>query len=159
MTSTQQIPLEVASSLNNSYSTSPDTLNQYVGYQIIINSDRVVLNSKTDHIMLSSAKSVSLSALESVNIDTKEHIIDANSIKLGSKDATESLMLGDKTVDLLGNILNELTSVMGQLSSLVSLPPGAPFVPLNAQAIQSQIKLNLYKNQLKTLLSKQNKTV
>ena len=159
ITSTQQIPLEAASSLNNSYSTSPDTLDQYAGSQIIINSDRVVLNSKTDHIMLSSAKSVSLSALESVNIDTKEHIIDANSIKLGSKDATESLMLGDKTVDLLGNILDELSSVMGQLSSLVSLPPGAPFVPLNAQAVQSQIKLNLYKNQLRTLLSKQNKTV
>lgn len=159
MTSTQQIPLEAASSLNNSYSTSPDTLDQYAGSQIIINSDRVVLNSKTDHIILSSAKSVSLSALESVNIDTKEHIIDANSIKLGSKDATESLMLGDKTVDLLGNILDELSSVMGQLSGLVSLPPGAPFVPLNAQAIQSQLKLNLYKNQLKTLLSKQNKTV
>ncbi|NNE31878.1 MAG: hypothetical protein HKN40_05860 [Winogradskyella sp.] len=159
MTSTQQTLLEAASSLNNSYSTPPDTLDQYAGSQIIINSDRVVLNSKTDHIMLSSAKSVSLSALESINIDTKEHIIDANNIKLGSKDATEPLMLGDKTVDLLGNILDELSSVMGQLSGLVSLPPGAPFVPLNAQAIQSQIKLNLYKNQLRTLLSKQNKTV
>lgn len=159
MTSTQQIPLEAASSLNNSYSSPPDTLDQYIGSQIIINSDRVVLNSKTDHIILSSAKSVSLSSVDSVNIDTKEHIVDANDIKLGSKDATEPLMLGDKTVDLLGNILDELSSVMGQLSSLVSLPPGAPFVPLNAQAVQSQIKLNLYKNQLRTLLSKQNKTV
>ena len=159
MGSTQQIPLEVASSIYNSYSSPPDTPNQYAGSQIIINSDRVVINSKTDHVMLSSAKSVSLNAVDSVNIDTKEHIVDADSIKLGSKDATESLMLGDKTVDLLGKILDEMVAISGQLSTLVSLPPGAPFVPLNAQAVQSQVKLNLYKNQLKTLLSKQNKTI
>jgi hypothetical protein len=159
MASTQQIPINVASSLYNSYSTPPDTPNQYAGSQIIINSDRVVLNSKTDHIMLSSAKSVSLNAVDSVNIDTKEHIVDADSISLGSKDATEHLMLGDKTVDMLGKILDEMVAISTQLSTLVSLPPGAPFAPLNAQAIQSQIKLNLYKNQLKTLLSSQNKTI
>lgn len=159
MTSTQQLPLEAASTKYNSYSSPPETPNQYSGEQIILNSGRLVFNSKTDHLMFSSAKSISLSSVDSVNIDTKEHIIDANNIKLGSKDATESLMLGNKTVDMLSKILDELTSVMGQLSSLTSLPPGAPFVPLNAQAIQSQLKLNLYKNQLKTLLSKQNKTV
>ena len=159
MTSTQQIPINVASSLYNSYSSPPDTPNQYAGSQIIINSDRIVLNSKTDHIMLSSAKSVSLNAVDSVNIDTKEHIVDAGSISLGSKDATEHLMLGDKTVDMLGKILDEMVAISTQLSTLVSLPPGAPFAPLNAQAVQSQIKLGLYKNSLKTLLSKQNKTV
>ena len=127
MASTQQIPINVASSLYNSYSTSPDTPNQYAGSQIIINSDRVVLNSKTDHIMLSSAKSVSLNAVDSVNIDTKEHIVDADSISLGSKDATEHLMLGDKTVDMLGKILDEMVAISTQLSTLVSLPPGAPF--------------------------------
>ena len=159
MTSTQQISLEAASSLYNSYSTPPETPNQYAGSQILINSDRVVINSKTDHIMLSSAKSVSLNAVDSINIDTKEHIVDANSILLGSKDATEHLILGDKTVDMLGKILDEMVAISTQLSTLVSLPPGAPFAPLNAQAAQSQIKLNLYKNQLKTLLSTQNKTI
>ena len=159
MASTQQIPLEAASSLYNSYSSPPDTPNQYAGSQIIINSDRVILNSKTDHIMLSSAKSVSLNAVDSVNIDAKEHVVDADSILLGSKDATEHLMLGDKTVDMLGKILDEMVAISTQLSTLVSLPPGAPFAPLNAQAVQSQIKLNLYKNQLKTLLSPQNKTI
>ena len=159
MASTQQIPLEAASSIYNSYSSPPETPNQYAGSQIIINSDRVILNSKTDHIMLSSAKSVSLNAVDSVNIDTKEHIVDADSILLGSKDATEHLMLGDKTVDMLGKILDEMVAISTQLSTLVSLPPGAPFAPLNAQAVQSQIKLNLYKNQLRTLLSTQNKTL
>lgn len=52
-----------------------------------------------------------------------------------------------------------MISVTTQLSSLVSLPPGAPFAPLNAQAIASQTLLNSYKAQLNTLLSKQNKTL
>lgn len=162
MTSTQKIPLEAASSIYNSYASAPEAVNQYVGSQIIINSDRVVINSKTDHIMLSSAKSISLNSVDSVNIDTKEHIVGADSIKLGSKDATESLMLGDKTVDLLGKILDEMVSVSNALASFASKPvvggaapePGA----INA-GVRSATKLNLYKNQLKSLLSKQNKTI
>ena len=162
MTSTQQIPLEAASSLYNSYSSPPTKPSEYAGSQIIINSDRVIINSKTDHIMLSSAKSISLSSVDSINIDTKEHIVGADSIKLGSKDATESLMLGDKTVDLLGKILDEMISVSNALASFASKPvvggaapePGA----INA-GVRSATKLNRYKNQLKSLLSKQNKTI
>ena len=159
LTSTQQIPIQVASSNYASYVSPPDTPNQYVGSQVIINSDRVVINSKTDHIILSSAKSVSLNAVDSVNIDTKEHIVDADSILLGNKDATEHLMLGDKTIELLGKILDEMVGISTQLSVLVSLPPGAPFAPLNAQGQASQILFNNYKAQLNTLLSKQNKTI
>ena len=159
MTSTQQIPIEVASSNYNSYSTPPETPNQYVGTQVILNSDRILFNSKTDHIMLSSATSINMNAVDSVNIDTEEHIVDANSILLGNKDATEALMLGNKTIDLMGKMLDEMIAVNTQLSALVSLPPGAPFAPLNAQAIQSQTKLTSYKGQLNSLLSKQNKTI
>ena len=159
MTSTQQIPIEVASSNYNSYSTPPETPNQYVGTQVILNSDRILLNSKTDHIMFSSATSINMNAVDSVNIDTEEHVVDANSILLGNKDATEALMLGNKTIDLMGKMLDEMIAVNTQLSALVSLPPGAPFAPLNAQAIQSQTKLTSYKGQLNSLLSKQNKTI
>lgn len=159
ITSTQQIPIEVASSNYNSYSTPPETPNQYVGTQIIANSDRILLNSKTDHIMLSSATSINMNAVDSVNIDTEEHIVDASSILLGSKDATEALMLGNKTIELMGKLIDEMNAINTQLSALVSLPPGAPFAPLNAQAVASQTLLTSYKAQLNTLLSKQNKTI
>lgn len=162
MTSTQQIPLEAASSLYNSYSSAPEAINQYVGSQIIINSDRVVINSKADHMMLSSAKSISLSSVDSVNIDTKTHVVDADSILLGSKDATEHLLLGDKTVELLSKVLDETAKMAQALAGLASKPVVAGASPdpttINS-AVQSQIKLNTYKNQLKTLLSKQNKTI
>jgi hypothetical protein len=159
MTSTQQIPIEIASSNYNSYSTPPETPNQYVGTQVIANSDRILLNSKTDHIMLSSATSINMNSVDSVNIDTEEHIVDASSILLGSKDATEALMLGNKTIELMGKLIDEMNAINTQLSALVSLPPGAPFAPLNAQAVASQTLLTSYKAQLNTLLSKQNKTI
>ena len=159
MTSTQQIPIEVASSNYNSYATPPETPDQYTGTQVIVNSDRILLNSKTDHIMLSSATSINMNAVGSVNIDTEEHIVDASSILLGNKDATEALMLGNKTINLMGKMLDEMIAVNTQLSALISLPPGAPFAPLNAQAIKSQTLLSSYKGQLNSLLSKQNKTI
>ena len=159
MTSTQQIPIEVASSNYNSYSTPPETPDQYTGTQVIANSDRILLNSKTDHIMLSSATSINMNAVDSVNIDTEEHIVDASSILLGSKDATEALMLGNKTIDLMSEILDEVIDVNTQLSTLMALPAGTPFAPLNAQAMKSQILLNSYKGRLNSLLSPQNKTI
>jgi len=159
MTSTQQIPIEVASSNYNSYTSPPTTPNQYVGTQVIANSDRILLNSKTDHIMLSSATSINMNAVDSVNIDTEEHVVDASSILLGSKDATEALMLGNKTIDLLGKMIDEMNAINSQLSALVSLPPGAPFTPLIGQAVASQTRLISVKGQLNSLLSKQNKTI
>jgi hypothetical protein len=159
MTSTQQIPIEVASSNYNSYTSPPTTPNQYVGAQVIANSDRILLNSKTDHIMLSSATSINMNAVDSVNIDTEEHVVDASSILLGSKDATEALMLGNKTISLLGKMIDEMNAINSQLSALVSLPPGAPFTPLIGQAVASQTRLISVKGQLNSLLSKQNKTI
>ena len=159
MTSTQQIPIEVASSNYNSYATPPETPDQYTGTQVIVNSDRILLNSKTDHIMLSSATSINMNAVDSVNIDTEEHVVDASSILLGSKDATEALMLGNKTIDLMSEILDEVIDVNTQLSTLMALPAGTPFAPLNAQAMKSQILLNSYKGRLNSLLSPQNKTI
>ena len=71
---------------------------------------------------------------------------------------TQPLLLGDKTVDLISNLLLDLQDLCGQLSSLASLPPGTPFLPLNTVAIQFNIKLQNYQSQLPSLLSKISKT-
>ena len=44
--------------------------NQYIGSQVVINSDRIILNSKDDYLMLFGSKGVSISSKEPVNIDT-----------------------------------------------------------------------------------------
>ena len=40
--------------------------NQYKGNQVILNAGRLLLNSKSDHLLLSSNKSINLNAQESV---------------------------------------------------------------------------------------------
>lgn len=46
------------------------TTNQFIGSQVVINSDRIILNSKDDYLMLFGSKGVSISSKEPVNIDT-----------------------------------------------------------------------------------------
>lgn len=113
LTTTQQIKLEPSSTGNYlSYKTKPIQANKYNGSQIILNSQRIVLNSKADHILLSSAKSISLSGVDSINIDTTgDTVIQSGKVYLGSKSADEPVLLGNITVqqlEVLIDVVKEL---------------------------------------------------
>jgi len=160
LTTTQQIGLNPSSQKYDSYSTQPTSINQYNNSQIIINSGRLVFNSSQDHILLSSKKSVGLNAVESINIDTPKTIVQSNKIYLGDKEDTNTqpLLLGQDTVDLLGQILDNLSTIVNDLSLLVGVPPGSPFGKLNADSSVAAINLKSAKIQLNTLLSKTSRT-
>ena len=163
LTSTQKLPLQASSTNYNSYPSNPPTTpNQFAGKQLILNSGRLVFNTTTDHLLLTSKKSINLNAIEGVYVDTPNVVLNSTSIKLGSKDATESLMLGDKTVALLGDVLDQLISVVNDLGQLAAKPVvggAAPDPKLIATTAKAKIKLTNSKNKLNTLLSKQNKTL
>jgi len=160
LTSTQQVPLQPNTFNYNSYSTAPESVNQYSKPQILLNSGRIVLNSNQDHILLSSAKSINLNSQDSVNIDSKNKVvINSPQILLGDKSATEPLLLGNKTVDLLRDVLTSFQSILNQLQILQSLPPGAPFAPLNIQAAISNQTISKALASLETLKSFNNKTI
>ena len=163
LTSTQKLPLQASSTNYNSYlSNPPTTPNQFAGKQLILTSGRLVFNTTTDHLLLSSKKSINLNAIEGVYLDTPSVVLNSTSIKLGSKDATESLMLGDKTVTLLNDVLTQLISVVNDLGQLAAKPiigGAAPDPKLIATTARAKIKLTNSKNKLNTLLSKQNKTI
>lgn len=126
LASTQKVPLNASSIDYTSYTTPPTTPNQYAGAQIILNSGRLVFNSWNDHILLSSAKSINLNSQESVNIDTKKFITQADKIFLGKEDlATEPLLLGNTTAQLLRN----LTSSVKELANALQLLKSAPVAP------------------------------
>jgi hypothetical protein len=97
---------------------------------------------------LSSKKSINLNAVSSVNIDAPDTIIQSTNVYLGSKYATESVLLGDTTVSLLKILVQNLKSFMTICSTLVGVPAGTPLAPLNAVASQlittlSQLNTNL----------------
>jgi len=166
LTSTQQVPLQASSTSYISYSTPPTSPNKYSGKQILLNSDRLVFNSNQDHILLSSAKSINLNSVESVNIDTKKFITQADQIFLGKEDlANQPLMLGNNTVDLLKNLTSVVKELTNTLKTLQSAPvaPGSPAVFPTLLAPMSQLVLTLesLENQLDkgVLTSKRNFTL
>ena len=131
LTSTQNVPLKVSSTSYTSYNKDeiPTSPSKYSGAQIILDSGRLVFNAYSDHILLSSAKSINLNSLESVNIDTKKFITQADNIYLGKEElAKEPLLLGDTTAQLLRDLTSSVKELATVLQFLQSAPV-APFTP------------------------------
>ena len=155
LTSTQQVPIKVAQAVYNSYSEQPINPNQYQDKQIILNSGRLVLNSNKDHILLSSAQTIGFNAIKGFNFDTKSSfIIDSPLIKLGGKNATESILKGDTTINLLSGLVNQLIALATALQS-VTTPAGPAVAPAATQLIPylTQLKAEL-ETTTKSLISK-----
>ena len=158
-TSTQQIPLNASSTNYTSYkSDAPIIPNKYSGNQLIISSGRLVFNSSVDHILFSSKKSINLNAVTSVNIDAPETIIQSNNVYLGSKDATQPVLLGNTTVQLLNQLITSLNAFMNICSTSVGTAPGTPLGPLNMAASQMITTLNQLQSNLEGTKSKYVKT-
>lgn len=138
--------------------------NAFDGNQIIINSDRIIWNSKKNETFIFSNKGISLNSNGYIAIDSYDtigittakeiNIQSANSVNVDSpkinlgKNADEPLVLGNKLV----NILSELIDAILQQTHPTGAGPSG--TPINAA------QFRLIKNKLsRTILSKQNKTV
>ena len=154
--STQQIPIVVSSTndyLSYEKNSLPTSTNQYSGSQVILNSGRLILNTKTDHLMLSSQKSINLNALDSINMDTTGPIVlEAGQVSLGSREATESVLLGDLTVDLLQNLINDLVSLLNSMGTQIG-NTGILLEPTATIARTISNNLSTYQSQLDSLKS------
>jgi len=156
LTSTQNILLNPTSEKYNSYNNPPEKINKFAGKQILVNSGRLVFNTTTNHILLNSQKSVGINAIESFNVDSPKSIIQSNEIYLGGKNATEPILKGDITVDLLSQLVQQLINLTKILGFVT--PLGGPGV---SQAAQTLVPfLNTLKTQIETTTkSKVSKTL
>lgn len=146
LTSYQKLPFSIANENFVSYTTPPTTPSQFASPQIILNSDRIVINAKKDSVLISGQNSVGISSNGSVNVDASSHYISSNDIKLGSKNATQPVLLGDNTVDLL----IELTEAVKNLASILQVqrdyPGGALVTSYNSIAGNILNQINDPKN-------------
>lgn len=121
---------------------------QYKGDQIILTSGRLILNSKSDSIFMFSKQSIGFSSAGTLNFDSDSKcIINSPSIQLGLN-ATEPLLLGTKTVDLLKDLLIQLNLLSDALSKLT--------VNINGEEVPNQTigtPAQDLSNKIKTLLS------
>ena len=163
LTSTQNIPIDVSSTNDYlSYGDNPPILpKNYAGNsQVILNSGRLVFNTTKDHILLSSAKSINLNAIEGIYTDTiGDTVFQSNKVYLGGTNNSQPVILGDELVTLLTDVLNDLSTLTNTLQSQPGVPIGAPLAPTSIVAQTINFKINGYKQRLKNTLSKTTSTV
>ncbi|MDA9268210.1 hypothetical protein N9P60_00430 [bacterium] len=159
LTSTQAIPIEVASKDYKSYKTSPISPSKYTNEQIVLNSSRLLFNSKSDSILMSSAKSISLNSIESVNIDSPTTTINSKEIYLGDKSASESVILGDKFLTDMSKLLTQIIALGTALQTPIGTPvPGVPNAAIPIPATQLVEMAKKMFNNVQTYKSKVTKT-
>jgi hypothetical protein len=159
LTSTQKIPIEVASDSYKSYNSSPESPQVYAGNQIILDSGRLLFNAKSDAILLTSNDTINLNSINSVNIDTQQTVIQSPEVLLGDKSATESLIFGDKFLNDLSKLLSSMISLSVSLQTPIGTP--VPFVPngsIVGPAAQTQVKAQNMLNKINDYKSKISKT-
>jgi hypothetical protein len=131
----------------------------YIGNQIIIDSDRVMINCKEDMALILAKKAVGISADSSVNIDTKgTFVVNANKIKLGIGDDSEHpLVKGDVLIDLLKEMALSLDDVATWLKKV---PDADGFENTGVRGAGSEFGAIVAKinNKLEDLISKKNFT-
>ena len=162
LTSYQKIPFSIANENFVSYTTPPTTPAQFANPQVILNSDRIILNAKSDSILISGEKSVGLSSNGSVNIESTGEINIASKLtRLGNKNANQSVLRGDETVEYLKILINELQNIAEALKVVQDWPGGAPTPnPVVLTTANAALKVfeNVY-NQIDSVKSKIVKTV
>ena len=156
LTSNQLIPIKASSTNYTGISDEnvPEFPNQYKGNQVILNSGRVLLNSTTDSILLSSKKVISLSAKSDIGIATSGSIaIESGELKLGGSNAEQPAVLGDIFLDRLSGVMVGLQAVITTLSqepSLVLTP--APATALIETINQFQAAMDDFKSKTVKIL-------
>lgn len=143
--------------------SAKNTPNKFEGNQIIINSDRIIFNTKKEELMLFSNKGIVLNSNGYIAIDSADTIgittsdklnvkanagtyFDSKEIILG-KEATEPLVLGNQLLELLSDLLTELIKETHLTGAGTSAPP------------DNAAKYAAIKAKLRKMLSKQNKTL
>ena len=146
LTSTQLIPISGSSISYESYFSPPTSLSEYNGEQVILNSGRLVLNSKSSDILLSSFKTINLNSVNSVNVDTPATIIKSKRIALGDKNASEPIILGDKFLTDFETLCTDLASLATALQNPIGgpgkmSPPVLALIPPAVSLAQSSASM------------------
>ena len=158
LTSNQLIPINASSTSYLSYFSPPTSPNEYSGEQIILNSGRLLLNSKTDSILLSSFNSINLNCVNSVNVDSNSVLIKSKSIALGDKNASEPVILGNSFLKDFEELCTNLNSLATVFEKNTIGGPGNISPPILGLAIPASQLANSSANMLSKIKDYKSKT-
>lgn len=122
LTSTQSIPLVTDKSSNKI-----GTLSNYSSAQIILNSDRVVLNSKKDEVLIFAKTDIELNTKNMITLNADSKIyLNSNKVYLGSKSTPyQPILLGSNTELFFIELLDTLVTLSEYLSCTTGVAPGS----------------------------------
>ena len=140
LTSTQKIPIKLAGPLTISNLKLKPISGNLSGKQIIMNSDRIILNAKTNEIYLSSNKGVSVSSKGDIVIEASKGItFNASEVNLTSV-PLYSAVNGETLQTILTQVVSVLngltTGALSAAQSQLLLPAGSP-----GSLLSSKVKL------------------
>ena len=152
----------------------PEAPNNYIGKQVIINSDRLIFNAKDDSILLFSDKAIGFSTngnfhFDTLNNGTNKFVINAPNIYLGLRYddtyANEPVLLGNRTEAWLNDLIDVISYILDDVKykvSYISQDVGKPTGP--NQQNESLLKLrydhlNSLRDDIKYIMSERVKAV
>jgi len=138
----------------------PEPPDKYKGEQAIISSGRVLLNAKSDSILMFSKQAISFSSAGTLNFDSDSKcIIGSPRIFLGLN-AKEPLLLGRQTTDLLRSLLESLQKVSDGLAKMrVNIGDvKVDLTEINTPSDDLSKRISILLSQLKNIESKNNFT-
>lgn len=112
LTTDHTIPIDNVTNQQKSFlkEDKPEALNLFKGDQILLDSGRITLHSRTDSIFLNSKNSIALGS-KTLNIDSTDYTaIEGAEIYLGAK-AEQPAVLGDSNEEFLRKLLALLESI------------------------------------------------
>ena len=155
-------------------SYKPDAPGTYQGKQVIINSDRLLFNAKNDSILLFSDKAIGFSTngsfhFDTTNLDENKFVVNSPNIYLGLNDdgnfPTEPALLGNKTEELLVDILDMIDGLIDDILTKVTFITGVPGTPTGPNPVNEamlatrRIEIEGLKNQIMFIKSHTTKLI
>ena len=171
LTSTQKIPIEVASSkqdsgegstvpFSNLAKQTPQSPKSYNAPQVILNSGRLLFNSTTDCIMMSSQKSILAEAREDMGLKSIDGNLtlqsDKGIVSLGGISSEQPIVRGTEFANSYATLLDAVELLVEAISKESSIPAAASSATLILNMIkeinvEDSTKFPFLSNKVKTI--------
>jgi hypothetical protein len=162
LTSTQQLPLQTDRTGILNPLTNPLDVSKYFNSQAILNSNRIVLNSKKDEVMIFAKTNVEISTKNIINLNANDRVhLNSDKVFLGTVNnqlPTENMVLGGKLHDLLLNLMDTIHQFGTDIASAIGSPEGTPATDIISAANSLCNSINNIEKNLEGILSQQNFT-
>jgi hypothetical protein len=164
LTSTQAIPIQIDNNIVNPLFTSqfPE---KYYDSQVILSANRILINSNKDEILLYSKTNTSISSKNTTFISAAQNVLinGGQYVFLGlnsnnGKLPTEPVLLGDKTITLLNDLLTNLKTFSSALNNAID-NSSRPLLSISAPASSLEGSMDAIIKQLEGIKSKKVYTI